>query len=218
MLFLDGIRVAVEMADMAYQRLKETLGRATIENSQTDRFRLVSICLLDAWSIVDSINRLRNLLKQLPGFKADASSLRMFLRQTEGIWGLRNLGQHLDGRIAGLVAKGLTVWGVLTWLMLVDAQTGRFKAAALVSGSQFGSMHALPSAEGIEMHANIDHITLTVGGHEADLSMAIRAVAEYLPKLEEELVRIFGAYEFDGHEIAPSDFLLVADVIVNSDA
>ena len=215
MLFFDGIRVAVEMAERAYERLADTLHRSAItESSHEDRFRLVPLCLLDAWSIVDSTSRLRGLLRQLPGFKSDATSLNIFLERTEDIWGLRNLGQHLEGKIARLAAKGHTVWGTLTWLVLVDDQTGKFKAGLLVSGSQFGTMHALPSVSNIKMYANIDHVTLTAGGHEANLSTVMRAIADFIPKLEGELTRLLSGHAFSGYAPAPSDYLIVADMEV----
>jgi hypothetical protein len=215
LLFFDGIRVAVEMAERAYERLADTLHRSAItESSHEDRYRLVPFCLLDAWSIVDSTNRLRKLLMKLPRFKNDAPSLKIFLDRTKDIWGLRNLGQHLEGKIARLAAKGHTVWGTLTWLVLVDARIGKFKGGLLVSGSQFGTKHALPSINNIEMYANIDHVTLTAGGHEANLSAVMRATADFIPKLEGELTRLFSAPEFSGYAPAPSDFLLVADMEV----
>lgn len=215
LLFFDGIRVAVEMAERAYERLAETLYRSAItESSQEDRYRLVPLCLLDAWSIVDSTDRLRGLLMKLPHFKDDAPSLKIFLERTNDIRGLRNLGDHLQGKIAGLVAKGLTVWGTLTWLVLVDAQVGKFKAGVLVSGSQFGTMHAFPSINNIKMYENIDHVTLTAGGHEANLSAVMRATVDFIPKLEGELTRLFSGPAFSGYAPAPSDCLLVADMEV----
>ena len=213
MLFFDGIRVAVEMAERAYERLAETLYRSAItESSQEDRYRLVPLCLLDAWSIVDSTDRLRGLLMNLPHFKDDAPSLKIFLERTKDIRGLRNLGDHLQGNIARLAAKGLTVWGTLTWLLLVDSQVGKFKAGMLISGSQFGTMHALPNVNNIKMYANIDHVILTAGGHQANLSAVMRATADFIPKVEGELTRLFSGPAFSGYVPAPSDYLLVADM------
>ena len=215
MLFFDGIRVAVEMAERAYERLADTLYRSAVtESSHEDRHLLVPLCLLDAWSIVDSTNRLRKLLMNLPHFKDDAPSLKTFLERTNDIWGLRNLGQHLDRDIAGLVDKGLTVWGTLTWLVLVDAQAGKFKSGLLISGSQFGTMHAFPSLDNIAMYEIIDHVTLTAGGHVANLSAVMRATTDFIPKLEGELTRLLGGPAYSGYAHAPSDYLLVADLEV----
>ena len=217
MLFFDGIRVAVETAERAHERLVEALYRATTTDiSPADQSRLVSLCFLDAWSIVDSTNRLLVLLNRLPRFKKRASSLQLFRRRTKSIKGLRDMVQHLDTEIDNLVANNLSVFGTLTWLVLVNAQAGEFKAGSLVSGSQFGAMHALPSLDGIVMRAYIDHITLTAGGHEVNLSAILIATTEFIAKFERELARLFSYPQFVGHAPVPSDFLVVADMTVCS--
>lgn len=209
MLFFDGIRVAIEMADRAYDRLAKSLQNAAVkELPDYELLQLVPVCFLDAWSIIDSVNRLRVLLNRLPEFKKNAHSLQIFLRKTEAVEDLRNTVQHLDTEIDNLAANDLPVWGDLRWLVLLDATVGKFKVGLLVSGTQFGALHAMPNLAGIEMYAAVDHITLASGGKEVDLSNVMRAMAKFVGKLEGVLTP-----QFKQHEPAPSDYLIVADMI-----
>jgi hypothetical protein len=209
MLFFDGIRVAVEMAGHAYDRLAKSLQRAAVADiPDQEAIQLVPLCFLDAWAIIDSVNRLRVLLNRLPQFKKNAHSLQIFLRKTGVVEDLRNTVQHLDTEIDKLSANGLSVWGDLTWLVLLDATVGKFKVGLLVSGTQFGASHAMPNLAGVEMHEAVDHITLAADGKEVDLSNVMRAMTTFVEKLEEVLTP-----QFKQHESAPSDYLIIADMV-----
>ena len=211
MLFFDSIRIAVEMAELAYERLTKALEQAAMsaEMSRDDFSRLVPLCFLDAWSIVDSTNRLRVLMRRLPNFKQRAPSLQLFLRRTAGVEPLRNAVQHLNTEIDRLVANNLSVWGTLRWLVVLDANIGSFKGGTLISGTQFGEMHSLPNLTGIEMHHVVDEVVLTASGSELHLSKTVRAITELASKLEGVL-----APQWIDHSTAPSDLLLVADMSI----
>ena len=209
MLFFDGIRVATEMAESAYHRLAHSLQQAATNTiAPEDLPKLVPLCFLDAWSIVDSTNRLRVLLQRLPRFKQRAPSLQLFYRRTEGVVPLRNSVQHLDGEIDRLARDNYSVWGTLTWMVLMDAQIGRFTVGTLASGTQFGGAHPLPNPAGISMHSTVDHVTLVAGGLELDLSEVVRSIVEFIQKLEGVI-----APQSSGHAIAPSDFLILAEMV-----
>lgn len=63
-LFLDGIRYSVEMADLAYTRLRQTLFNLAEQRgsgTSLDHWLFVS-AVQDAWSLIDSLHRLRGLL------------------------------------------------------------------------------------------------------------------------------------------------------------
>ncbi len=80
-LFFDAIRYSVEMADMSHCRLKETLIDLTGKFKSTKKKDLGTETVrafLDAWSIVDSINRLKALLNQLPYAKKNGPGLVVF--------------------------------------------------------------------------------------------------------------------------------------------
>lgn len=211
MLYFDGIRIASEMIEVAYERLAKALEYAAVssEISNDELVRLVPNCFLDAWSIVDSTNRLRGLLKSLPNFKQRAPSMQLFYRRTAPVEPLRNSVQHLNTEIDRLVANNYSVLGTLRWLVLIDAKVGSFKASTLASGTQFGEMHQLPNLTNIAMYGVVDEVVLTASGYELNISKTVRAVSEFIPKLEAVLVP-----QYAGHPIAPSDFLLTADMSV----
>jgi hypothetical protein len=211
MLFFDGIRVASEMAEVAYERLTKALETAAL-NTETARgalSRLVPLCFLDAWSIVDSTNRLRSLMQGLPNFRQRARSLQLFLRRTAGVVPLRNAVQHLNTEIDRLVENNVSVWGTLRWLVLLDANTGDFKGGTLVAGTQFGELHTLPNLSGIQMHDVVDEIVLTASGSELHIGNTVRAIQELIGKLEGVL-----ATQLSEHPTAPSDFLVVAEMTI----
>jgi len=76
-LFIEGIRFSIEMADLAHSRLRETLPPLSrMENPVGESPSSVS-AMLDAWSIVDSLHRLRGLLRHMPGSR-DGTGFRPF--------------------------------------------------------------------------------------------------------------------------------------------
>ena len=70
-LIFDGIRYAAEMADLAYWRLFDLLEEMSFLPSDQLTTRQIAAAMLDVWSIVDSVNRLRDLLKEVPGVRHD---------------------------------------------------------------------------------------------------------------------------------------------------
>ena len=70
----------------------------------------------NAWSIVDSVNRLRDLLREAPGVRHE-SWWELFMRRTKDIDSLRNDIQHQTdkARLKALVASAGQIWGFLSW-------------------------------------------------------------------------------------------------------
>jgi hypothetical protein len=115
-LYLDGIRFAIEMIDLSFTRLQETLWYLSTQQQGKNLDTAITAALHDSWSIVDSVDRLRELLKLLPGMStADSPGLAEFIDATEDIRLLRNTVQHLHRLMPMLVSKKIPVWGVLSW-------------------------------------------------------------------------------------------------------
>jgi len=67
--FIEGIRFSIETADLAYRRLRDTLiVLGTQETADPDSPSTAS-AMLDAWSIIDSLHRLRGLMRNMPGIE-----------------------------------------------------------------------------------------------------------------------------------------------------
>ncbi|MDX6379852.1 MAG: hypothetical protein QOI57_876 [Rubrobacteraceae bacterium] len=70
--------------------------------------------------MVDSLQRLRGLLKQMPGSKNKSPGLQVFLRNTDMVEDLRNMVQHLNHEIDNLVDQNEPVFGTLSWFTVLD--------------------------------------------------------------------------------------------------
>jgi hypothetical protein len=81
-MFLDAIRFTIEMADFAMERLLSSLTQLSSQSPAESRsFSFAVPRLLDSWSIIDSVHRLRGLFDKLPGLRkrSQSSEFRSFL-------------------------------------------------------------------------------------------------------------------------------------------
>jgi hypothetical protein len=175
--FLDGVTYSVQMADLAHTRLQNTL-----INDNPDHTSAV----LDAWSIVDSLHRLRELLNQMPGVKRNSPTLQIFQRNTTQIEAMRHGVQHLRGEIDTLVAQNKPVWGSLSWVKPVGER--EVDVGLLVAGT-LSDYKGLPMVNpaGKSVSPPVDLITLTAYGHTVCLSEAMEYVERLVRKIEEQL-------------------------------
>ena len=183
-LFLSSIRVTIEMIDIAYARLLETLGQLTAtEKVGPNLGRLASEALLDAWSIVDAIHRLRELLDQMPGLAQSRSyGLQVFKRRTADFETLRNSVQHLRGELSGMAEKGQAAWGVLSWLAATESDLTTLRACALIVGGHHRKTPMFPVPVAGKLRIILTHKNL-----EVDLSTAVAEVATLTKRLDSAL-------------------------------
>jgi hypothetical protein len=113
MLVLDGIRYAAEMAHIAYERLFDHL-QAIAAGTEKSNSRSTATAMLDAWSIIDSAHRFRDLVENLPGL-SNSPWKRIFVDRTQDVADLRNCLQHQLGEIESLIVNGGQIWGYLSW-------------------------------------------------------------------------------------------------------
>lgn len=136
-LFLDGIRYSLHMFDMTSTRLAQTLdsiGRTQVEpNELTDR---ITWALSDAWLMIDSVHRLRELLEQAPRLKKNTPELQIFLRNTSGVEDLRNFFQHFRTEIDSFTELGMPLWGTLSWAY-TNPNTGELENHTIAPGTYF---------------------------------------------------------------------------------
>lgn len=112
-LFLDGIRYAAEMADLAYERLSDGLqgiARPEAEPSTRD----IAAVMLDAWSMIDAVHRFVDLASSLPGL-SQGTWLRLLRQRSSDALALRDDVQHQIERVATLIADGNQIWGYISW-------------------------------------------------------------------------------------------------------
>ena len=188
MLFFDGIRYSVEMADLAHNRLRETLYEIaqspTVPEPNSHDF---APAVLDAWSIIDLVHRLRGLLEQAPGVKQKSPALLSFMKKTVKIEKLRNSVQHLNQQIHKIADLNIPVWGALSWVTMFDPEVKSVWTCTLVAGTFFERSEPLISPLGKKFHPPVDLITLQASNYSVCLSDAIRDVEPVVSCLEDYL-------------------------------
>lgn len=211
MLFLDGIRYSAEMADLAHARLQQTLYRLTTRGKEPEQdpdHSDVLSAVQDAWSIVDSLHRLRGLLQQMPGIKQNTPSMRVFRQQTDKVEDLRNGVQHLNQQIHRLVSANQTAWGSLSWFALPEPNSKTGTIGVLVAGTVFTTEgHPMVNPIGKQVHSLVDYVTLTAYEHSLDLSDAMRRIERLIGSMEDQL-----RDQFEGQPTAASELLVCADL------
>jgi hypothetical protein len=130
--------------------------------------------MLDAWSLVDVIKRLRSVLEHTPGLTS-VHTLRRFLQSTEHVPYFRHYIQHLEEKTAEVAPTGHPIWGSVSWVQLGPDKL--FKVLVNVPG-RLAKAKGIPMVNpaGREFHDDIDHFEMTVGGKTINLSEVARQV------------------------------------------
>lgn len=193
--FLDGIRYSVEMADLAYERLRQSLFVITTEMSKKDLGLAPSPFVgpfSDAWLIVDSVHRLREILEQMPGFaKRKSPPYQVFRRSTLGVKDFRHTIQHLRNELDVMAANGCPVWGVLNWVAVTDPEAGLVRSCVIAAGRIISGQHPLCNPLGKAIESPVDHITLHCKHKCVSLSDTIRSVKAVIAPFEKSLAEQF---------------------------
>jgi len=209
-LFLDGIRYSLQMSEIAYDALRQS----AIDLSS--RFLLPNFKLGDAgasmmlcaWSIIDSVNRIRCILNQLPGLKKHEPYLRIFLDKTGVMEEMRNYVQHQTTEVEEYIKHDSTIWGVLGWVYKQDPSNTKVFSFVLIPGTIFEAKeHPFVNPSGRKTGLPVGLITLSVNEKVVCLS----AVLDELQNLTSELEARVKSW-FEGKPAAGSDVLVVAEL------
>lgn len=179
-LLLDGIEVSLFSAHATFRRLLLEVHDYS-ETSTEDGSRiemLGNLMLIDAWSLVDVVHRLRICVSHTPGVKKNAL-VKSLLKATVKVVDLRNFVQHLDSEAPKLAGTGLPIWGSLSWTWSTEEAAARGEIASMiaVSGRMAGpASFPMVSPVGKTVRLPIDLISLTAGGVTANLSAVYESV------------------------------------------
>jgi hypothetical protein len=197
-MFIDGIRHAIEIIDFAYARLSTTLTELALRPATSADLRLMSTtAFLDAWVIVDSVDRFRMLYQKFPGisFGPPTPGVMTLEEVCEPIRMLRNVADHIAQRAEFIVAKGDgAALGVLTWI--TGMRDSPFDAYLCMLRP--GTLRAVPEVGAAPLAATFkwptSRICLSGGGYEVNLSEIRphikRRVKHLEGQIEQELVRL----------------------------
>jgi hypothetical protein len=198
-LMLDGIATSIDMATMSYARLQNSLLAFSrgIAQGQPQSTALGALVMMDAWMIIDAVNRLRALVEATRGLKRGPAVIS-FYRSVEDVETLRNAVQHLPGEVAELEKNGRPLWGSLSWHYREspDAKTGDI--LLLVPGT-IAPTEGLPmvSPWGKEVEIPIGLVELTAAEMTVCLSSVAHAVERFAERLERAAATAFAALPGD---------------------
>ena len=181
-LSLRGITFSIDMIDVAYSRLVETLEKLS-EPEYKDLYGSSVEALLDAWAIVDHVHRLRGLLQQMPGVKR-SPEFRLFLERTATFETFRNTIQHLREEIRDMAVNQQAVWGAVSWLTALDPKLTLLRSSCVQYGAMINSGEAILFPVAGLMRSRIDQVRLTHVGHEVGLSDGAWEIHQFSKKLE----------------------------------
>lgn len=198
--FLDGILYSIEIADLAYRRLRETLWDLSNRTGPHPSTSEYAVAVSDAWVIVDSLSRLQALCKSAPKISKANYCMRL-LESLSNVKLLRNSVQHLDGRADAIVSRKEPVWGALSWAVVDENPPIRGQLHTFVAGSFRPGEHEFVETGGREFVMPIDAIQIRAANVSVNLSDLMLATAHFAAQLEMDLTAQFPADAPTGRDL-----------------
>lgn len=174
--FLDGIRHAVEIIDLSYARLCQSLTQLACGEHAGPGHSKFTHVFLDAWAFVDAVDRFRNLWAMQPNAdrlpeEYSSASIRSQLQDVRNV---RNVSAHVGQKIDQIVSLNSSILGAINWVTLIDQSPLKIKSffirPGIASGMVKGQL-AMPKGEVSFVHGS-GYVTLAAGKHSANLSEA----------------------------------------------
>jgi hypothetical protein len=181
------------MMKICYSRLINDIEQySRLGNQIESSFNFQNQILLDAWSLVDTLNRLRILVSHTPGLKKN-SLVVLFQKSTENIEILRNFIQHINREIPEVEDTGWPIWGSLTWIYVSPEMQAKkeLKVMVIIPG-HLAKSKGLPAVNpvGLSIEPPVDHISLTVVSNPTiDLSDLYRTTMQFEQRFETSMNR-----------------------------
>ncbi len=191
-LSLDGIETSLVMTRICYSRLHHDIVQyCRLGNQIESSFDFQNQILLDSWSLVDTINRLRILVSQTPGLKRN-SLVVLFQKATENIEILRDVVQHINGEIPKVEDTGWPLWGSLSWIYVSPEMQAQKKVSVMliIPGRLAKSKgHPVVNPAGKKIEPPVDYISLTASNTTIDLSHLFRTTMQFEQRFEAAIAR-----------------------------
>jgi hypothetical protein len=209
-LFFDGIRHAVEIIDLAYSRLQSTLTAIALANhSSPTQGNSFTAAFLDAWALVDAIDRFRALWDLMPNAKKGnvLPGTKSFKELSQPVRDLRNVADHLAQRADYVVARKGAALGELSWYTALNPQGTEGLSCIIVPGTIGPGERQLVNPAGKESTYPTGMIHLAAGGYSACLSDLLPEIERRVRSLEDALERSFAEQGLEGQQ-AGADILV----------
>src|SRR5262245_7334532 len=184
-LYFDALRLSAEMAGLAFERLHSLLMLMSRQGGTDQAVH----ALVDAYSIIDSVHRFRELLQTTPGIKHNVV-FELFIRQTRDVEKLRHVVQHLNREVDKIAQEGWAALGTLTWLGSSAAPGGPPTSWILQAGTSYPgqwtygptihTQSSIPTGE-------IGDISLMAAGSTVNLTRLMDRLRSIIQRLEVQL-------------------------------
>lgn len=175
-LLLEAIVSLIKMIDISYLRLVSFL--QNLPNLASEEV------ILEAWTIVDNLNRLRCVLGKGSGVKKNSPWFQLISRQIKIVESSRNFIEHYDRSLELLLANVKPVLGHLSWIEPEDEKTFLSKVSIPGKMRLFKGLGIVNPA-GKKIRDRIDQITLYLDDNELNLSDLYYDLRDFAEKLED---------------------------------
>lgn len=211
----DGLRYVLDMLGIAYSQLLEDLYRLSVDfpNTRLDK-QVVASAFLNAWSIVDNLYRLYQLLHRVPRLKR-TPPLEVYLRAISEVENLRHGVQHLDARLSECVSASVPVWGTLQWFYFPGAPEDGGIAMTLVSGAVRSGHGGVINPLGKSCSIPVGLVTLDAFGKAIDLSNLMNRTSKMALGFDKNLRKAVGSAPTGGADILIGIEMTFGDQWVN---
>lgn len=174
--FLDGLRHAFDIAELAFSRLATGLPALVDAQANSALPNSFAPYYLDAWAFVDAVDRLRVLWKLQPGSEKipepfNPGSLENDL---QAIRKIRNVSDHLAQKADQMISLKASALGELSWVTVYNLEPPVMKSAFIKPGFLQASVSFqmnIPK-EKLLVYNSVANILLKAGTHTANLSFA----------------------------------------------
>ena len=207
-IFLDGMRHAAEIADLAYNRLIKALTEIALQDSHNPRTCRMTEVYLDAWAFVDAVDRFFCLTKAMPKLEdlCNNPTTKQFLEIAAQNRKLRNVADHIARRIPHLIKHNSPALGVLTWHTF-DEVTKETRLGIMFPGTARRDLTMKPVSAHPKQQGT-SQINLEVGEHRVCLSDMVSAFQAHVKILEDSLEGAITNAGLDGKQ-AGADITIV---------
>lgn len=215
--FLDGLRHAAHIADLAYTRLCAGLTKHAENYSKGQAQSEFTHLFLDAWAFIDATDRFRCLWEMQPNAETipEPFSPKTIRHQLQGIRELRNVSAHVAQKIDQIVAVNSSVLGSISWLSIFSQSPLKIKTCFIRPGiiqSTVSDQLAVPKGKDFFVNES-GCISVTAGKHKVMLSSAYELVRNTVTFAENHLNAAFQHPSLA--ERCPSDMFGIADLDTN---
>ena len=194
-IFIDGLRHAAQISDLAYKRLCAALKEQAIHSGEGRAHDSFVPIFLDAWAFIDAADRFRLLWELQPSRDTlpDQFSPVKVREKLQGVRDLRNVSDHIAQKIDQIVSLNSSVLGSISWLSLVGESPLQVKTCFIRPGimrAATSGQLAIPT-KAVTFVSGSGCITMAAGKHKALLDDAYHLMCEIVDYAERHLSKVF---------------------------